>query len=175
MPRLIDHALVRLTGRALLQARAGLIALQPLAQLLARALVAKVFFLSGLTKLRDWDITLALFSDEYQVPLLPPELAAWLGTAGELVLPVLLLIGLGGRFAALGLSVVNVVAVLSVADMAPAAFGQHVLWGSLLVGLALWGAGRWSVDGWLRARWLPGDAAAPDRLAGLASCARPVR
>ena len=84
--------------------------LQPLALLAARLTVAQAFFLSGLTKLRDWDTTLALFTDEYHVPLLSPELAAVLGTAGELVLPALLVLGLGGRFAAAGLSVVNVVA-----------------------------------------------------------------
>ncbi|MCW7538805.1 DoxX family protein [Aquabacterium sp. A7-Y] len=121
-------------------------ALQPAAQLAARLYVARVFFLSGLSKLRDWEITLALFSDEYHVPVLPPEVAAWLGTAGELVLPVLLVLGLGGRFAALGLFVVNAVAVLSLAELAEAAAQQHLFWGSLLVGLALWGPGRWSVD-----------------------------
>ena len=125
---------------------AALDALQPLAQLLARMFVAQAFFLSGLTKLRDWDITLALFTDEYHVPLLPPELAALMGTAGELLLPVLLVLGLAGRFAAAGLTVVNVVAVLSLAEIAPAALHQHQLWGSLLAGLLLWGPGRWSVD-----------------------------
>ena len=74
--------------------------LQPAAQLAARWYVASVFFASGRTKLRDWDTTLALFTDEYHVPLLSPTVAAWLGTGGELVLPVLLLIGLFGRFAA---------------------------------------------------------------------------
>ncbi|MBX3623129.1 MAG: DoxX family protein [Rhizobacter sp.] len=125
---------------------AALEMLQPLAQLGARLYVAQAFFLSGLTKIHDWETTLALFNDEYQVPLLPPEVAAVAGTTGELVLPVLLLLGLGGRFAALGLSVVNVVAVLSLADIAPAALQQHVFWGSLLVGLALWGPGKWSLD-----------------------------
>ncbi len=124
----------------------GLEALQPLAQLAARLYVAQAFFRSGLTKLRDWDTTLALFQDEYHVPLLPPELAAVLGTAGELGLPVLLVLGLAGRFAAAGLSVVNVVAVLSLAEIAPAALQQHQFWGSLLVGLLLWGPGRWSLD-----------------------------
>ncbi len=119
---------------------------QPLAQVAARLVVAQAFFLSGLTKLRDWDITLALFQDEYQVPLLPPAVAAVAGTAGELVLPVLLALGLAGRFAAAGLSVVNLVAVLSLAEIAPAALQQHVFWGSLLVGLLLWGPGRWSLD-----------------------------
>jgi putative oxidoreductase len=136
------------------RAVSALEALQPAAQLAARLYVAKVFFLSGLTKIRDWETTLALFTDEYQVPLLPPELAAPLGTAGELVLPVLLVLGLGGRLAAAGLFVVNVVAVLSLAEIAEAALQQHVFWGSLLLGLVLWGPGRWSVDAfiWRRGR-----------------------
>lgn len=126
--------------------------LQPLALLAARIYVARVFFLSGLTKIRDWDITIALFTDEYHVPLLSPEVAALMGTAGELVLPVLLVLGLAGRFAALGLSVVNVVAVISLAEIAAPALQQHVFWGSLLAGLALWGPGRWSIDGLLHTR-----------------------
>jgi len=123
--------------------------LQPAAALAARLYVGQAFFLSGLTKIRDWDITLALFTDEYKVPLLPPALAALLGTAGELVLPVLLVLGLGGRFAALGLSVVNAVAVLSLQEIAPAALQQHVFWGSLLAGIAIFGPGRWSLERWI--------------------------
>lgn len=119
---------------------------QPLAQLAARIFVAQAFFLSGLSKLRNWDSTLALFADEYQVPLLPPNVAAVAGTAGELVLPVLLVLGLAGRFAAAGLSVVNVVAVVSLAEIAAPALQQHQFWGSLLIGLLLWGPGRWSLD-----------------------------
>ncbi len=130
----------------------GLESLQPLAQLAARYHVAQVFFLSGLTKLRDWEITVALFTDEYQVPLLSPELAAVMGTAGELVLPVLLMLGLAGRFAALGLFVVNAVAVVSLPEIAPAAWQQHLFWGALLAGLLLWGPGRWSFDHWLGGR-----------------------
>ena len=136
---------------------------QPLAALLARAYVAQAFFLSGLTKLRDWGVTLALFQDEYRVPLLPPEVAAVLGTTGELVLPVLLLWGLGGRLAALVLSVVNVVAVLSLADLAPAALQQHVTWGVLLAALALYGCGPWALDRWLLTRWSTGLAGQPGR------------
>lgn len=125
-------------------------ALQPVAAFLARLYVAQVFFLSGLTKLRDWDTTLALFADEYKVPLLSPALAAAMGTAGELVLPVLLVLGLGGRFAALGLSVVNIVAVVSLADIAPAALQQHVFWGCLLAGIAVFGPGRFALDHWVQ-------------------------
>ena len=132
---------------------ARLDALQPLAAFLARAYVAEAFFRSGLTKLRDWNITLALFQDEYQVPLLPPDVAAVMGAGGELLLPVLLVLGLGGRFGALGLSVMNVVAVLSLAEIAPAALQQHISWGVLLAGVAVFGNGRWSLDSWLQRLW----------------------
>lgn len=132
-------------------------ALQPGAALLARLYVAQVFWLSGLTKLRDWGTTMALFSDEYKVPLLSPELAAGMGTIGELLLPVLLVLGLTGRFAALGLFVVNAVAVVSLAEVPPAALSQHVMWGVLLAGLAIFGCGRWSLDPWLLGR-LAGQA-----------------
>jgi len=120
--------------------------LQPLAALAARIYVGQAFFLSGLTKIRDWETTIALFTDEYKVPFLPPALAALMGTAGELVLPVLLVLGLGGRFAALGLFVVNAVAVISLQEIAPAALQQHIFWGSLLAGLAIFGPGAWSLE-----------------------------
>ena len=120
--------------------------LQPVALLAARFYVAWVFFASGLTKIDDWETTLFLFEVEYAVPLLSPVAAAWLGTAGELVFPLLLVTGLFGRLAALGLSVVNVIAVLSLEDIAPAAFNQHVLWGVLLGAVVIWGAGKLSID-----------------------------
>lgn len=145
--------LIQTFARLALSVAQALNTLQPVAALLARLYVAQVFFLSGLTKIRDWDITLALFMDEYKVPLLPPALAAVMGTAGELILPVLLVLGLGGRFAALGLSFVNVVAVVSLAEIAPAALQQHVFWGTLLAGIAIYGPGRFSVDHWLVRRF----------------------
>ena len=155
----IAHRLVAFSQRAI----TALEQLQPLAQLAARLYVAQVFFLSGLTKLRDWDTTLALFADEYHVPLLPPHVAALLGTAGELVLPVLLVLGLAGRFAAAGLAVVNAVAVISLAEIAPAALQQHVFWGSLLIGLVLWGPGSWSADRFVAPRWLSYTAPSSSR------------
>ncbi len=121
-------------------------ALQPLALLAARCYVAAVFFRSGLTKLRDWDTTLALFADEYHVPLLSPTVAAFMGTGAELLLPVLLVLGLFGRFAAAGLTVLNVVAVISLTDVPEAAFMAHVFWGSLLLAPLLWGPGALSLD-----------------------------
>ncbi|HET9977821.1 MAG TPA: DoxX family membrane protein [Burkholderiaceae bacterium] len=149
------YCLAALSQRAI----AALERLQPLAQLAARIYVAQVFFLSGLTKLRDWDTTLALFADEYRVPLLPSAAAAVLGTAGELVLPALLALGLAGRFAAAGLAVVNAVAVVSLTEIAEPALQQHVFWGSLLIGLLLWGPGRWSADRFIAPRWLSYTAA----------------
>lgn len=119
---------------------------QPLAALAARVYVARVFFLSGLTKTRDWETTVALFTDVYEVPLLSPPVAAAIGTASELALPVLLVLGLGGRFAALGLFVFNIVAVISLSEIAPAALQQHIFWGALLAGLAIYGCGAWSLD-----------------------------
>jgi putative oxidoreductase len=131
---------------------AALDLLQPVAALAARIYVGQVFFLSGLTKLRDWDTTVALFTEEYKVPLLSPAVAAFMGTAGELVLPVLLVLGLAGRFSALGLFVVNAVAVISLSEIAPAALQQHIFWGALLAGLAVYGPGAWSLDRWLAPR-----------------------
>ena len=126
--------------------------LQSLALLAARLYVARIFFMSGLTKLRDWSSTLALFNDIYNVPLLPPALAAYMGTAGELALPVLLVLGLAGRFAGAGLFVVNLMAALSLMadDFTPAAEAQHTLWGVLALVIALFGSGRWSVDRFIR-------------------------
>jgi putative oxidoreductase len=123
--------------------------LKPLAQLGARLYVSGVFLRSGLTKIHDWDTTLALFSDEYHVPLLNPTVAAYLGTGAELALPVLLVAGLFGRFAAAGLSVLNVVALISLMDVPDAALMGHVFWASLLGFLLVWGPGALSLDFWL--------------------------
>jgi len=115
------------------------------------------FFKAGLVKASDWQSTLWLFEEEYRVPLLPPALAAAAGTAGELVFPVLLAAGFATRWSALGLSLVNVMAVVAyahvlLADGYEAALGQHWLWGTVLAVLFAFGPGRWSVDAWLAAR-----------------------
>jgi putative oxidoreductase len=135
---------------------AGLIArLQPLLLLGFRLYVARVFFLSGLTKIRDWSITVALFTDEYHVPFLSPALAAALGTATELSMPVLLALGLGSRFAAGVLFVFNVVAVISYAALPDTAVKDHILWGTMLLVLTICGPGRIALDGWLGRRFAP--------------------
>jgi putative oxidoreductase len=124
--------------------------LQSVALLVARFYVAWVFFKSGLTKLRDWDSTLLLFEYEYAVPVLNFEVAAYLATFGEIVLPILLVVGLFGRKMALGLFIVNYVAVISLEDMPAAALSEHIFWGTLLVLVAVWGAGKLSLDHYFR-------------------------
>jgi putative oxidoreductase len=120
--------------------------LQPLLALAIRLYVAKVFLMSGLTKIQNWDITLALFENEYHVPLLSPAVAALLGTVAELGLPILLILGLGTRFAALALFAFNIVAVISYPDLSDAGLKDHVLWGALLLVLFVYGPGRIAVD-----------------------------
>ncbi len=127
------------------------------ALLLARLYVGWVFFSSGLLKIQSWDTTIELFTNDFHVPILTdlsPTLAAVMGTGGELILPVLLVFGLFGRFGALGLFVMNIVAANSFAEIAPAALQQHQFWGSLLAGLSIWGVGAWSVDAtsWFKAK-----------------------
>lgn len=127
--------------------------LAPVFDLGLRLFLANIFFKSGLTKIKSWDSTLYLFNNEYQVPLLPPELAAWLATAGELGLPVLLVLGLFTRFAAAGLFILNVVAVISYySELSEAGINQHLYWGMLLVALLSMSRSAWSVDAWLEQR-----------------------
>ena len=118
----------------------------PLADLAVRLFVAAVFFQSGLTKIASWDSTLALFENVYAVPLLPPALAAVLGTGVELAFPILLALGLGTRFAAFVLSVFNIVAVVSYPDLGAAGLKDHQLWGLLLAVTLLPGPGAISLD-----------------------------
>ena len=132
--------------------------LTPLFDLGLRLYVANVFFSSGWQKLSDWESTVALFQYEYHVPLLPPALAAAMGAAGELSLPVLLVAGLFTRFGAAGLFVVNLVAVLSYPDLSDVGKQDHLLWGMLLLVTLLHGPGRWSLDHWLKQRWQRGIA-----------------
>jgi putative oxidoreductase len=130
--------------------------LAPVLDLALRLLLANVFFKSGLTKIKTWDSTLYLFSDVYQVPLLDPEVAAWLATSAELGLSALLVLGLFGRFAALGLFILNAVAVISYySGLSEAGLSQHFYWGVLLTVLLVTSRGAWSVDAWLE-KHLPG-------------------
>jgi putative oxidoreductase len=126
--------------------------LQPLLLLGFRLYVARVFFLSGLTKIHDWSVTLALFTDEYHVPILPPAVAAALGTATELSMPVLLALGVGSRFAAGVLFIFNIVAVVSYQALPDIAVKDHILWSTMLLVLTICGPGKIAVDAWLERR-----------------------
>jgi putative oxidoreductase len=118
-----------------------------------RILIGLVFFQSGLTKIASWSITLALFQGEYSVPLLPPVLAAYLGTAAELGFPILLVLGLGTRYAAFGLFVFNIIAVISYPGLGEVGLKDHQYWGLFLLVTLLHGPGRLSLD-YLIGRWL---------------------
>lgn len=124
----------------------GLSTLTPAVDLAVRLFAASVFFKSGLTKIASWDTTVSLFENEYAVPLLPPEVAALLGTGVELAFPVLLVLGLGSRFAAFVLFMFNIVAVISYPDLTPAGLHEHQTWGLLLLVTLLHGPGALSLD-----------------------------
>ncbi|MHB1676252.1 MAG: DoxX family protein [Sulfuriferula sp.] len=127
--------------------------LQSPALLLARWYVAYVFFMSGLQSLRDWDGTLWLYDNEFHILFMPPHIAAVFGVAGEVLLPPLLALGLFGRFSALGLFVVNVVALLSyMYALQPPAIMFHFIWAILLTMPILWGPGKWSIDAWRQSK-----------------------
>lgn len=115
--------------------------------LAARIGIAAVFWLSGRTKVEGWltvsDSAVALFADEYRVPLLAPELAAHLAAYAEHLFPVLLVFGLATRFSALAL--LGMTAVIEI-FVYPLAWPTHLVWAVALLYLAGRGAGRLSVD-----------------------------
>lgn len=127
--------------------------LSPLVDVAIRVLIALVFFKSGLTKIASWDTTLSLFENEYAVPFLPPELAAYLGTAVELGMPVFLVFGLGTRLAALVLFVFNIIAVISYPDLGEVGLHDHQYWGLFLLVTLLHGPGKLSLDHLIRRRF----------------------
>lgn len=114
-----------------------------LLQLVARLGVAVVFWRSAQTKLANWDLTVALFRDEYRVPLLPPEIAAPLAASFELACPVLLVLGLATRLATLPLIGMTLVIQLFVY---PASWPDHLLWLGLLLAILARGPGALSLD-----------------------------
>lgn len=133
----------------------GIDFLSPLLDLAIRVWVANIFWKSGMTKIASWDSTVALFTYEYHVPLLSPEMAAFLGTAVELTMPVLLVLGLGARFSAAVLFVLNIVAVISYPDLNETGIKDHYYWGLLLLIPLLHGPGKLSIDHWLRKKYMP--------------------
>jgi putative oxidoreductase len=111
----------------------------------ARIGIAATFFRSGLLKLDGWSNgnTLALFTDEYKLPVIPPEVAAYLATAAELSMPVLIVAGFFTRFAALALLCMTLVIEIFVY---PNAFDTHGVWAAALLYLMKYGAGFLSLD-----------------------------
>ncbi len=111
--------------------------------LIARAAAVTVFLRAGLTKLDDWDSTLALFMDEYRVPLLSPVVAAYLAASLELGGSALMALGLMTRFAALAF--IMMIAVIQV-FVYPSAWPDHIQWLAFLTILLARGPGLLSVD-----------------------------
>lgn len=126
----------------------------PFLLLLCRLWVAWVFFNSGLIKITSWDSTLYLFEFEYQVPLLPWELAAYLGTLTELTLPIFLALGFITRPMAAVLFVFNIIAVVSYPLLWEQGFYDHQLWGLMILIVLVWGPGPYSCDQFLRSKRL---------------------
>ena len=127
----------------------------PALLLFFRVYVGWVFFSSGLWKVNNWEQNLAVFEYEYAVPLLNYEVAAYLATFAELVFPAFLVAGLGTRFFAIALSVVNIMAVVSYyATLAKGAgLVYHYMWGSMLLTNVIYGGGFLSVDQWIRSKF----------------------
>jgi len=124
-----------------------------------RVAVATVFWNSAMTKLANWDTAIELFTEEYKVPLLPPEIAANLALSIELTTPVLLVLGLLTRAAALVLLGMTTVIEIFVY---PQAWPTHIQWAAMLLVLLCRGAGKLSLDHvlWQRIRHLRGEDAA---------------
>ncbi len=119
--------------------------------LLLRAGIAAVFWQSGRTKVEGWlsvtDSAIALFRDEYKLPLVPPEIAAYAGAYAEHLLPLLLVLGLGTRWAALGL--LGMTAVIQTL-VYPDAWPTHLSWAAPLLYLVARGGGTIALDNWFR-------------------------
>jgi putative oxidoreductase len=110
---------------------------------LFRLAVAGVFLHAGLTKIASWEPTVALFRDEYRVPVLPPVLAATLTATFEVGCSALILVGLGTRIATLPL--LGMIATIQL-FVYPHAWPEHLVWASILLFLLTRGAGSISLD-----------------------------
>ena len=124
-----------------------------LLQFLLRFSMASVFWHAGMTKIASWDTTIALFRDEYMVPILPPEIAASLAAAVELTCPVLLVLGFATRLATLPMLGMTFVIEVFVY---PEQWIEHLMWASILVFLLTRGPGALSLDHVIARKFLPG-------------------
>jgi len=107
-----------------------------------RFAIATVFWNSSMAKLANWDTALALFSGEYQLPLIPPEIAAYMAVTIELSTPVLLALGLMTRLAFVLLGMTAVIEIF----VYPLAWPTHIQWAAMLLVLLCRGAGALSID-----------------------------
>lgn len=132
---------------------------QSLISLGARIFPAAVFWRSGQTKVEDFHVTenaIDLFRDEYALPLIDPALAAKIAAFSEHFFPVLLVIGLASRFAALALLIMTAVIEIFVY---PDAWPEHGIWATCFLVVIARGPGVFSLDHFLARRWLRGRAA----------------
>src|SRR5512144_930195 len=115
--------------------------------LTARVGIGAVFWLSGRTKVEGWlavsDSAIALFADEYKLPLLAPDIAARVAAYAEHLFPILLVLGLATRFSALAL--LGMTAVIEIL-VYPLAWPTHLVWATLLLYLVVRGGGRFAAD-----------------------------
>jgi putative oxidoreductase len=123
-----------------------------LVALTARIALGEVFWSSAQEHLGNWDTTLYQFEETFQVPLLPPDLAANMAVAIELCTPPLLLLGLGTRFASLVLLGMTLVIEIFVFPMA---WPTHIQWAGLQLLLISQGGGAISLDALIRRRCAP--------------------
>jgi len=105
--------------------------------------IASVFWHSGMTKIANWDTTIALFRDEYMVPVLPPQLAATMAATVELSCPVLLVLGLATRLATLPMLGMTFVIEVFVY---PEQWIEHLMWATILLFILTRGPGPLALD-----------------------------
>lgn len=120
--------------------------------LLFRLGVAGVFLKAGLVKASSWESTVALFRDEYRVPVLQPALAAVLATTVELLCSTMLIVGFGTRLATLPL--LGMIATIQL-FVYPSAWTEHLVWGSILLFVLTRGPGAVSLDHLIARAWMP--------------------
>lgn len=115
--------------------------------LASRIGIGAIFWISGRTKVEGWltltDTTFLLFREDYALPLIPPEWAAYAATFAEHLFPMLLVLGLATRLSAAAL--LGMTAVIQFL-VYPSAWPTHLTWAVPLLYLLGRGAGRWSVD-----------------------------
>ena len=123
--------------------------------LLCRLAAATVFWRSGQTKVHGFfqidESTFDLFRDEYKLPLIPPEIAAYAATISEHLFSALLVIGLASRLSAAALFGMTMVIEIFVY---PDSWPDHLLWSAVLLVVVFRGPGKWSADHYLRRHFL---------------------